>query len=101
MGGLITDNKQVSKDGIPILSRIPLIGALFRQTVRKNDRTELIVLMRPEVALTKFDLYRLRQKIEDRTHMGPELDEDNCPDCPKPGDGKQLELPPPDMPGMK
>jgi len=101
LGGLITDNKQISKDGIPILSRIPVIGALFRSTVRKNDRTELIVLMRPEVALTKFDLYRLRQKIEDKTHMGPDLDADDCPDCPRPGDGKQLELPPPDLPGMK
>jgi type II secretory pathway component GspD/PulD (secretin) len=101
LGGLITDNKQLTKDGIPILSRIPLIGGLFRSTIRKNDRTELIVLMRPEVALTKFDLYRLRQKIEDKTHMGPELDQDDCPDCPRPGDGKQLELPAPDLPGMK
>ena len=36
LGGLITDNKQVSKDGIPLLSRIPLIGALFRNTVQKS-----------------------------------------------------------------
>jgi general secretion pathway protein D len=101
LGGLITDNKQVSKDGIPLLSRIPLIGGLFRNTVRNNDRTELIVLMRPEVALTKLDIYRLRQKIEDKTHIGPELDSDDCPDCPKPGEDKQIQLPGPDLPGMK
>jgi type II secretory pathway component GspD/PulD (secretin) len=101
LGGLITDNKQISKDGIPILSRIPVIGALFRSTVRKNDRTELIVLMRPEVALTKLDVWRLRQKIEDKTHIGPELDSDDCPDCPKPGEDKQIVLPGPDLPGMK
>ena len=29
-------------------------------------RTELIVLMRPEVTLTKLDLFRLRQKNEER-----------------------------------
>jgi hypothetical protein len=57
--------------------------------------------MRPEVTLTKLDLYRLRQKNSDRTHLGPEIDEDDCPDCPKPGDGKQLELTAPDLPGMK
>jgi len=101
LGGLITQDNSTSKTGIPILSRIPLIGAIFRSTVRNNDRKELIVLMRPEVALTKLDAYRLRQKHEDRTHFGPELNEDECPDCPKPGDGKQLELPAPDMPGMK
>jgi type II secretory pathway component GspD/PulD (secretin) len=101
LGGLITDTKRLDKSGIPILSRIPVIGAIFRQTVRSGSRKELLILMRPEVALTKFDLYRLRQKNEDRTHMGPELNQDDCPDCPKPGDGKQLELPPPDLPGMK
>jgi general secretion pathway protein D len=101
LGGLITDNKQVAKQGIPLLSRIPVIGALFRNTSRKNDRTELIVLMRPEVALTKLDIYRLRQKIEEKTHIGPELDSDDCPDCPKPGEDKQIQLPGPDLPGMK
>jgi general secretion pathway protein D len=101
LGGLITQDNSVTKSGIPILSRIPLIGAIFRNTVRNKDRKELIVLMRPEVALTKLDAYRLRQKIQDRTHFGPELDQDDCPDCPKPGDGKQLELPAPDLPGMK
>jgi type II secretion system protein D len=101
LGGLITDNKSVTKTGIPVLSRIPLIGPLFRTTNRSGARTELIILMRPEVALTKLDLYRLRQKSEDRTHMGPELNQDDCPDCPKPGDGKQLDLPAPDLPGMK
>jgi type II secretion system protein D len=99
LGGLITDNKQLSKDGIPYLSRLPLVGSLFRNTVKNHDRTELIILMRPEVSLTKLDLYRLRQKHEDHTHFGPELEQDDCPDCPKPGDGKQL--PPPDVPSAK
>jgi general secretion pathway protein D len=99
LGGLITDNKQLSKDGIPYLSRLPLVGSLFRSTVKNHDRTELIILMRPEVSLTKLDLYRLRQKNEDRTHFGPELEQDDCPDCPKRGDGKQL--PPPDVPTAK
>jgi general secretion pathway protein D len=99
LGGLITDNKQLSKDGIPYLSRLPLVGSLFRSTVKNHDRTELIILMRPEVSLTKLDLYRLRQKHEDRTHFGPELEQEDCPDCPKRGDGKQL--PPPDVPSAK
>jgi type II secretion system protein D len=101
LGGLIMDDKSRNQNGIPILSRIPVIGALFRNTEKSKNRTELLVLMRPEVALTKLDLYRLRQKTEDGTHFGPELNQDDCPDCPKPGDGKQLELPPPDLPGMK
>jgi general secretion pathway protein D len=99
LGGLIMDNKQDNRTGIPILSRLPLVGALFRSTTKSKMRTELIILMRPEVSLTKLDLYRLRQKNEDRTHFGPELEQDDCPDCPPQFDGKQL--PPPDLPIQK
>jgi general secretion pathway protein D len=99
LGGLIMDNKQDNRSGIPILDRLPLVGALFRNTTKSKMRTELIILMRPEVSLTKLDLYRLRQKNEDRTHFGPELEQDDCPDCPPQLDGKQL--PPPDLPMTK
>jgi len=99
LGGLITDNKETNKNGIPVLDRIPFIGAVFRNTKRTTQRQELVILMRPEVSLTKLDLYRLRQKSEDRLHFGPVLEQDDCPDCPKPGDGKQL--PPPDVPSAK
>ena len=99
LGGLIMDNKQDNRTGIPILGRLPVVGALFRNTTKTKMRTELIILMRPEVSLTKLDLYRLRQKNEDRTHFGPELEQDDCPDCPPQFDGKQL--PPPDLPMTK
>jgi general secretion pathway protein D len=101
LGGLIEDNKTKNYTGIPYLSRIPYVGALFRSTTSNKMRTELVILMRPEVTLTKLDLYRLRQKSEDRMHFGPELDQDDCPDCPKPEAGKQLILPPPDIPAAK
>ncbi|MEP6698702.1 MAG: secretin N-terminal domain-containing protein [Verrucomicrobiota bacterium] len=101
LGGLIMDEKRRSQTGVPLLSRIPVIGGLFRETAKVKNRTELIILMRPEVTLTKLDLYRLRQKTEDRTHFGPEMEQDDCPDCPKPGDGKQLALPAPDLPSQK
>jgi general secretion pathway protein D len=101
LGGLIEDNKQRNSSGIPYLSRIPYIGALFRSTKDTRSRQELIILMRPEVTLTKLDAYRLRQKQEDRTHFGPELEQDDCPECPEPRTGKQLTLPPPDIPAAK
>jgi type II secretion system protein D len=105
LGGLITDNDRHGTVGIPILSKIPVIGAIFRTTTRQKDRRELVILMRPEVALTKLDLYRLRQKSEDKSHFGPELEQDDCPNCPKPQapalEDKQMVLPAPDMPGMK
>ena len=101
LGGLVEDTKQKNYQGIPYLSRIPIIGAAFRATSSAKTRSELIILMCPQVTLTKLDAYRLRQKYEDTTHFGPELDQNECPDCPKVEGGKQLALPPPDIPAAK
>jgi general secretion pathway protein D len=102
LGGLIEDQKQKNYQGFPYLSRIPIIGAAFRSTASGKQRRELIILMCPEVTLTKLDLYRLRQKWENtHTHFGPELDQNECPDCPKVETGKQINLPPPDLPAGK
>ena len=102
LGGLIEDQKQKNYQGFPYLSRIPLLGAAFRSTASGKQRRELIILMCPEVTLTKLDLYRLRQKWENKnTHFGPELDQAGCPDCPNVETGKQINLPPPDLPAGK
>ena len=101
LGGLVQDNKRKSYTGFPYLSRIPLIGSVFRHTTSSKERTELIVLMCPQVSLTKLDAYRLRKKWEDTTHFGPELDQAECPECPKAETGKQINLPPPDLPAGK
>jgi general secretion pathway protein D len=101
LGGLVEDTKQKNYQGIPYLSRLPLVGSIFRATSSSKARSELIVLMCPQVTLTKLDAYRLRQKWEDATHFGPELDQNECPDCPKAETGKQLALPPPDIPAAK
>jgi len=102
LGGLIEDQKTKNFQGIPYLSRIPIIGAAFRGTATSKQRRELVILMCPQVTLTKLDQYRLRQKWENtNTHFGPELDQSECPECPKPEEGKQLTLPPPDIPAAK
>jgi general secretion pathway protein D len=102
LGGLIEDQKSKNYTGFPYLSRIPIIGSVFRATLSSKQRRELIILMCPQVTLTKLDLFRLRQKWEDtNTHFGPDLDQSECPDCPKVENGKQISLPPPDFPAAK
>jgi general secretion pathway protein D len=96
LGGLITDNKRKNYSGIPVLDRIPVLGSLFRNTSNVKERTELIVLMRPQVTLTNLDMYRLRVKNEQKTHFGADLNEE---DAVAPEVGK--DLPPPDLPPQK
>jgi general secretion pathway protein D len=52
LGGLIETSKNDSYSGVPVLMDIPLLGSLFRSSTKTEDRTELIVLIRPTVLPT-------------------------------------------------
>lgn len=49
LGGLIRDSQSSTESGVPILSDIPILGALFRSTDAETKRTELLVLITPRV----------------------------------------------------
>ncbi len=49
IGGIISDTNGFSRNGLPVLSRIPGLGFLFGNTTRKKSRTELIALITPHV----------------------------------------------------
>ncbi|HVF35687.1 MAG TPA: type II secretion system secretin GspD [Candidatus Saccharimonadia bacterium] len=49
LGGLIDDSAQKNKDGVPGLSKIPIIGRLFGTSSVNKARTELLVLITPTV----------------------------------------------------
>jgi general secretion pathway protein D len=53
IGGLIREDTTKSKDGIPLLSKIPIIGNLFSNVVDNTTRTELIILLTPHVMRTQ------------------------------------------------
>jgi general secretion pathway protein D len=52
LGGLIQDTRSEGQKGVPVLSRIPVVGHLFGTTSQSKDRTELIVLITPRVITT-------------------------------------------------
>ena len=49
IGGLIKDNKSKTKYAVPLLSQIPVLGRLFQRTEEKSSKTNLIVVLSPEV----------------------------------------------------
>lgn len=49
LGGLMQEEARDDKTGVPVLSRLPGIGAAFRYRDRERDKTELIVFLRPTV----------------------------------------------------
>ena len=49
LGGLIRTRRNSTKQGIPWLSKIPVLGFLFGATVDRMERTELLLLITPRV----------------------------------------------------
>jgi general secretion pathway protein D len=66
LGGLIRDLGTVSDTGIPLLSSIPVIGHLFGNTTHTTTRTELIVLITPQVINNADDADRITAEYQSR-----------------------------------
>jgi general secretion pathway protein D len=49
LAGIISDQTSFSRDRVPILGDIPILGALFGQTTRTRRRAELIFFITPHV----------------------------------------------------
>ena len=49
IGGLMQETQDDSDRALPGLSRIPLIGALFRQQRKTREQSELLIVLKPTV----------------------------------------------------
>ena len=49
LSGIISETDRTSVSKVPILGDLPIIGSLFRRTNRSNTRTEVVVLVTPEI----------------------------------------------------
>lgn len=67
MGGLIRDRIEKATTGVPVLSDIPVVGNLFKSIDDSATRTELLVLIKPQVVRNQDDARavteELRQKL--------------------------------------
>ncbi|PIE70856.1 MAG: hypothetical protein CSA22_05520 [Deltaproteobacteria bacterium] len=49
IGGITKTRDTYSENGFPILSKIPVIGWLFKSTVKDNEKKELIIFITPKI----------------------------------------------------
>ncbi len=64
LGGLISNLKSRSKRGVPVLSDIPVLGALFGGREIKSTRKELILLLTPKVLHSPEDARRATEELK-------------------------------------
>lgn len=66
IGGLTDKQHESTQGGLPILSRIPIIGALFGHVSRSSSETELFLFITPHVIRTDDDADQLTKPLQKR-----------------------------------
>jgi general secretion pathway protein D len=68
MGGLVSTDNRKSRTRIPILSSIPVLGALFRADNNTNSRRELLVLLTPYVMFSPQETGEQTRRLHDASY---------------------------------
>lgn len=66
LGGLISDTSLNGSKGVPGLSRLPVVGALFGTKTQVTRRTEVVVLVTPRVVRDPGEARRLTDEYGER-----------------------------------
>jgi general secretion pathway protein D len=65
IAGLIRESESNSRSGVPFLSEIPVLGALFGRTSRNAMRSELLIMITPHVIRTPERFREMTEEIKD------------------------------------
>ena len=66
LGGLFSESRSDGKTGLPLLSRIPILGALFGKATTNQERRELIILIKPQIVRTPDDGRAITEELRSK-----------------------------------
>jgi general secretion pathway protein D len=66
IGGIMEETKDKSYSGIPLLSSLPILGALFRYETDKITKKELVIIITPHVVVNKTEGEKLTGEFLDK-----------------------------------
>lgn len=66
LGGLISDEETKTRNGLPLVSKIPVLGNLFSRTEVNKARTELLILISPKIIRNASEARRITEELRDR-----------------------------------
>ena len=73
IGGLMEDNETKTVRRVPILGKIPWLGALFRRTITSKTKTELLIFLTPHVVRGASELREMSVAERDGAELVPEV----------------------------
>jgi len=66
LAGLISDQEQTQRSGIPMLEKITLLGDLFAKNQTAANRTELIIFIRPHIIQQPVDAQEIAEQMRQK-----------------------------------
>lgn len=66
LGGLMRDDETITRNSIPFLGDLPLIGKLFRSKDTVGEKTELLVFITPHVVTSQDEIDAITNKQKSR-----------------------------------
>jgi general secretion pathway protein D len=106
LGGLMKDEYTDGEDGVPGLSKIPLLGNLFKSENRRRLKTNLLVFLRPVVMRSAqssneltLDRYQTIRAVQEQTQPQQRLvlPDTGAPVLPEPKSAPSKALPQPSL----
>jgi general secretion pathway protein D len=63
LAGLIQEQREIDRSGIPLLDEIPKVGDLFSHQTKSVARTELIIFIRPQIIRDSVDAHFVAEEL--------------------------------------
>ena len=79
LGGIIDERVERTRNGVPFLMDVPVLGRLFRVEQDKRERTELVILITPHVIRDRNEAQTVTKEFTDRVHRLREVIESARP----------------------
>ena len=92
LGGLISEEKDLTQNGIPLLGKIPGLGKLFRTDIKNVIRKELIVFIQPQVVTDTSSVLDTSMSEDIRTSAGAQAAQ-RFPQVPPPPAAEPVVVP--------
>ncbi len=70
LAGLIQDQQESSRQGVPLLNQIPYVGSAFGASGKADVRTELIIFIRPQIIRDGVDASMVAEEMRSKMRGG-------------------------------
>ena len=75
IGGLIREDNNEAKTGVPCIGNAPLIGWAFRQESQTQNKNNLLIFITPHILNTPGDIHRITEHKRQQSEHAQEIEE--------------------------